>query len=651
MTITPLIPRKVLFDNPDKTSVQLSPDGTHLAYLAPREGVLNLWVAPRDNLGATQPITHDTGRGIRLYYWAYTNHHLFYLQDENGDENWHLYSVDLATQIAKDLTPFKDVQTQFKTLSPFFPEEILIGLNKRDPHWHDIYRVNLTTGEMTLLVENDHYANFVFDDHYRVLVAFRSTPEGGMEVFKRANSGQWEAWDIIPGEDLLTTYPIGLNKTNDVMVMIDSRGRNTSAVVAHQLATQQTTLVAEDPQADAQDVFCHPIEKHVQAVSFIYKRKRWEILDPSIASDLDYLHTVTAGDVEIVSRTLDDKFWVVLYVVDDGPSRFYLYDRQQRIARFLFTNRQELENYPLVKMHSTVIQSRDGFNLVVYYSLPLGSDSNGDGIPDRPLPMVFLPHGGPWGRDFWGYSPWHQWLANRGYAVLCVNFRSSSGFGKAFTNAGDREWGGKIMEDQLEAVQWAIDQRIADSQKVGVMGGSFGGYSALAGLTLYPETYACGVDLVGPSNLVTLLESLPPYAKPLLELFTNRVGDYRTEAGRALLTKHSPLTYVDRICRPLLIGHGANDPRVKQAESEQIVSAMQAKRIPVTYVLYPDEGHGFARPENNLSFYAIAEAFLAKCLDGCYEPIGNDFKGSSLQVLTGMAEVPELAEVMVAHLA
>ncbi|HEY3227781.1 MAG TPA: S9 family peptidase [Roseiflexaceae bacterium] len=646
MTTVPLIPRKILFGNPDKASVQLSPDGAHLAYLAPRDGVLNVWVAPRDNLDAAQPVTHDTGRGIRFYLWAYTNHHVLYLQDKNGDENWRLYSVDLTTNETKDLSPFEGVQTQLKNVSPRFPEEVVVGLNNRNPQWHDIYRINLTTGGMTLLEQNDSYADFVVDDDYRILIAFRMTPDGGMEIFQCAEQGDWEPWDRIPREDMLTTGPVGLDKTSSVIFMKDSRGRNTSSVVARSLATQQTTFLAEDPQADAEDVLCHPTEKHVQAVSFVYERKRWQILDQSIESDLAYLRTVADGEVEIVSRTLDDKFWVVLYLVDNGPTRFYLYDRPQRAIRFLFTNRQALENQPLVKMHSAVIRSRDALDLVVYYSLPLDSDSDGDGIPDRPLPMVFFPHGGPWGRDFWGYIPWHQWLANRGYAVLCVNFRSSTGFGKEFTNAGDHQWGGKIMEDQVDAVQWAIAQEIADPQKVAVMGGSFGGYSTLAGLTLYPEMYACGVDLVGPSNLITLLESMPPYWKPILELFTTRVGDHRTEEGRALLTKHSPLTYVDRICRPLLIGQGANDPRVKQAESDQIVKAMQAKHIPVTYLLYPDEGHGFARPENSLSFNAIAEAFLAKCLGGRCEPIGGDFANSSLRVLSGGDEIPGLQEAV-----
>ena len=647
MTTVPLIPRKILFGNPDKTSVRLSPDGKHLAYLAPRDGVLNVWVAPRDNLDIAQPVTHDTNRGIRFYIWAYTNRHILYFQDENGDENWRLYSVDLTTNEAKDLTPFNDMQTQVKAISPLFPEEIIVGLNNRNPEWHDVYRVSLTTGDMTLLVQNENYADFEVDDHFRVRLAYRMTSDGGMEVFKHSNSGCWESWDMIPAEDMLATYPVGLDKTGDVVFMKDSRGRNTSAIVAQDLITKKTTLLAEDHEADAQDVVRHPTEKNVQAVSFVYERKRWQILDQSIAPDLTYLRTVADGEVEIVSRALDDNLWVVLYVVDDGPIRFYLYDRQQHVAHFLFTNRQALEKQLLVKMHSTVIKSRDGLNLVLYYSLPPGSDSNCDGIPDHPMPMVFTPHGGPWGRDFWGYNPWHQWLSNRGYAVLCVNFRSSTGFGKAFTNAGDHQWGGKIIEDQIDAVKWAIAHGIADPQKVAVMGRSFGGYSALAGLTLHPETYACGVDLVGPSNLITLLESMPPYWKPVLELFTTRVGDHRTETGRILLREHSPLTYVDRIRRPLLIGQGANDPRVKQAESEQIVSAMQAKHLPVTYVLYPDEGHGFARPENNLSFYAIVESFLAKCLGGRYEPIGDDFKGSSLQVLTGADGIPGLPEALV----
>jgi dipeptidyl aminopeptidase/acylaminoacyl peptidase len=302
-------------------------------------------------------------------------------------------------------------------------------------------------------------------------------------------------------------------------------------------------------------------------------------------------------------------WWIVFEHVDNSPGRYYLYQRETGSLKFLFTNRTALEGLPLTQMQSAVIRTRDNLNMVVYYSLPVSADSNDDGIPDHPLPMVFFPHGGPWGRDTWGFNPFHQLLANRGYAVLSANFRSSTGFGKAFVNAGDRQWAGKIMDDQVDAVQWAIDTGIAQENKVAIMGGSFGGYSTLAGLTFYPDLFACGVDIVGPSNLITLLESIPPYWQPMVELFTTRVGDFRTDEGRELLRQHSPLTYAERIKKPLLIAQGANDPRVKQAESDQIVHAMQEKGIPVTYVLYPDEGHGFARPENSISFTAVVGGF------------------------------------------
>lgn len=643
MTSDSLIPRTVFFGNPDKASVQISPDGKYIAYIAPRDGVLNVWVAPHENLNAAQPITDDKGRGIRFYTWAYTNQHILYIQDKGGDENWRLFSVDVVSGETKDLTPFEGVQTQMKKADPQFPNEIIIGINNRVPEWHDVYRLNIITGEMTLLEQNDGFAQIIVDDDYQKRLAYKMMPNGGLDVFIANASGDWESWDEIPAEDVITTNIVGLDKSGQTVFLKDSRGRNTSALVALSLVDKQSTLMAENALADAEDVVRHPTKKHIQAVSFVHERKLWQILDEGIEADFAYLRSVADGDMEVVSRTLDDKTWIVLYLVDDGPVRFYLYDRRNKTVEFLFTNRQDLEGQPLVKMHSAVIKARDGLDLVVYYSLPMVGDKQVE-RPENPLPLVLMPHGGPWARDYWGYNPWHQWMANRGYVVMAVNFRSSTGFGKEFTNAGNFEWGGKIIEDQVDAVNWAIAEGIADPDRVAVMGGSFGGYSTLAGLTFYPELFACGVDLVGPSNLITLLESVPPYWKPMIEVFTTRVGDHRTEEGRALLTKHSPLTYVERICKPLLIGQGTNDPRVKQAESDQIVEAMKAKNIPVMYVLYPDEGHGFARPENNLSFFAIAEAFLAKCLGGQFEPIGDDFTNSSLQVLEGVEEVVGLKE-------
>jgi dipeptidyl aminopeptidase/acylaminoacyl peptidase len=645
----PLIPRELLFGNPDKAFVQLSPDGSRISFLAPVDGVLNVWVGPIDDLAQAKPVTKDTNRGIRFYTWAYSNDAVIYLQDNDGDENWHVYRVDLNNDEIIDLTPLEGVHANIQQVSHKCPGEILVGLNDRNPELHDLYRVDIRTGERRLIQENKDFAAFISDDDFNVRFAARMAPDGGIEYFELTASGAWEPsarLARVPLEDSLTTRPVDFDKTGKVLTMIDSRGRNTAALTALDLKTGEQTLVVENPRADIGNVLIHPTEKSVQAVAFTYERRQWQPLDEAIAADLAYLRSVADGDLASIRRTLDDQHWIVNYEIDDGPLRVYHFDRREREIRFLFTIREGLEDASLVKMHPVVIKSRDGLDLVSYYSLPWGSDADKAGRPDEPLPMVLFVHGGPWGRDEWGYDARHQWLANRGYAVLSVNFRGSTGFGKDFLNAGNREWGRKMHDDLIDAVGWAIEQGIADPERVAIAGGSYGGYATLAGLTFTPEIFACGVDIVGPSNLVTLLETMPPYWQPHLELFTKRVGDYRTEEGRAFLTKRSPLTYVEQIRRPLLIGQGANDPRVKQAESDQIVQAMQEKNIPVTYALYTDEGHGFARPENRMSFYAITEAFLAKNLGGRYEPIGDDFENSSLTVPIGAADVPGLSEAL-----
>jgi len=642
----PIIPRKVLFGNPDKIQPSLSPDGVHLAFLAPVDGVLNIWVGPADDPDAARPVTHDRGRGIQEYFWAYTNKHILYIQDRDGDENWRIYSLDISNGRVQELTPLTGVQARIYNISHKFPSEILIGLNNRDARLHDVYRLNIETGELTLIVENtENFFDFLSDDMYNVRFAMRFTADGGMEMLKAVN-GRWELFIRISQEDSLTTVPLGFDKSGKILYMFDSRGRDTSALVALDLESGSQQVLFETPKADVSDVLIHPTERTVQAVAFTYERKHWHVLDTALADDFEYLQTVANGDIEVVSRTLDDRFWVVAYEVDNGPIRYYLYNRSQKQARFLFTNRKALEGIPLAKTYPVFIPARDGLTLVSYVTLPVWSDPDGDGRPSQPLPMVLLVHGGPWGRDRWGYEPVRQWLANRGYAVLNVNFRGSTGFGKKFINAGDREWGGKMHDDLVDAVQWAISEKIADPNRIAIMGGSYGGYATLVGLTFTPELFACGVDICGPSNLVTFMNSIPPYWAPMIELFKKRVGDHTTEEGRQFLLSRSPLTYVDRIRKPLLIGQGANDPRVKQSESDQIVQTMQAKNIPVTYVLFPDEGHGFVRPENRLAFFAVAEVFLAQHLGGRYEPIGDDLKGSSIIVPVGDKEIPGLSEAL-----
>ncbi len=471
-------------------------------------------------------------------------------------------------------------------------------------------------------------------------------PDGSTAIYKPDGNGGWEEFTSIPMEDSLTTNAIGFDKSGGKLYLIDSRNRDTGALTAIDLKSLEQSVIAQNDKADLGGVMIHPTEKTIQAVSFNYLRNEWKVLDPKIQADMDYLRTVRDGEIQVTSRTLDDKFWTVAYLLDDGPASTYLYDRAAKKATFLFTNRKALEGLPLVKMHPVVIESRDKLELVSYLSLPKGSDSDGDGRPDKPLPLVLDVHGGPWARDDWGFNPLHQLLADRGYAVLSVNFRGSTGFGKKFTNLGNKEWARKMHDDLLDAVDWAVKQKIADPKKVAIMGGSYGGYATLVAMTMTPDRFACGVDIVGPSNLVTLLKSIPPYWAPALQMFKDRVGDPDTDEGRKLLEERSPLNYVAEISRPLLIGQGANDPRVKQAESDQIVKAMHEKNIAVTYVLFPDEGHGFARPENSLAFFAVAEAFLAKHLGGDFEPVGEDFKGSKITVPAGAKDVPGLAETL-----
>lgn len=635
----PLIPRKVLFGNPDRAAPALSPDGAQMAFLAPWEGVLNVWVGPADDPSQARPVTHDTGRGIRQYFWAFTNRHILYLQDKNGDENWRVYAVELPSEQVKDLTPLEGVHAQIQGISERRPTEILVGLNDRVPQWHDVYRLNLETGERQLILQNEGFVGYIADDDLSLRFAFRLLPDGSMEVLEVRLGSVGERFMQIPEEDVVTIHPLGFDKTGKLLYLLDSRGFNTTALTQIHTDTGEVRVLAQDPRADLSGALIHPTEKAVQAVSSNYTRIQWQFLDPATARDFEFLQQVSEGDPGVVSRSLDDRFWIVAFERDNGPLAYYLYDRPAGQARFLFTNRQALEGQPLANMQPLVIPSRDGWELVSYLTRPRFADGG-------PGPLVLLVHGGPWYRDVWGYNPLHQWLANRGYAVLSVNFRGSTGFGKAFVNAASREWGGKMHDDLIDAVNWAIQEGIADPRRIAIMGGSYGGYATLVGLTFTPEVFACGVDIVGPSNLVTLLQTIPPYWEPMFELWKRRVGDPTTEEGRAFLEQRSPLTFADRIIRPLLIGQGANDPRVKQSESDQIVRALQEKQIPVTYVLYPDEGHGFARPENNLSFFAIAEAFLAQHLGGRYEPIGEDLEGSSLQVPTGAEQIPGLTEAL-----
>ncbi|WP_407353659.1 S9 family peptidase [Luteimonas sp. R10] len=648
-----LIPRDALFGNPERANVQISPDGRHLSWIAPVDGVLNVWVAPADDPGAARAVTQDTARGIRNYFWSHRPDTLLYLRDTGGDEDFHLYAVDLASGESRDLTPFEKTTAQVVGVSHLHPESILVGMNDRDPQWHDLYRVDLASGERTLVEENtQQIGGYLADADYTLRYALRSRPDGGQDVLRR-DGDAWVEHDEIPFEDVLTTSPAGLTTDGKTLYMTDSRGRDTAALYAIDTASGEKTLVHEDPRADVGGGLSDPRTGRVQAVAVNYLREEWATLDDAIAADLETLEAIGPGEVSVNTRTLDDRTWVVAYSAAESPLVYYRYDRSAEgeagtLTR-LFSGRPALDDQPLVPQWPVEIASRDGKTLVSYLTLPAHADPDGDGKPDTATPMVLLVHGGPWGRDGYGFSSYNQWLANRGYSVLQVNFRGSTGFGKAFTNAGDGEWAGKMHDDLIDAVQWAVQQGVTGEDQVAIMGGSYGGYATLVGLTFTPDTFACGVDIVGPANLNTLLATVPPYWASFFEQLARRMGDPRTEEGRAWLTERSPLTHADRISKPLLIGQGANDPRVKQAESDQIVAAMQEKNIPVTYVLFPDEGHGFARPENSKAFNAVAEGFFSTCLGGRAQPIGEDLAGSSITVPTGADGVPGLAEALQAH--
>ena len=651
-TSVSLISREILFGNPERTAPQLSPDGKRIAFLAPVNNVLNVWVGPADDFAQAKPVTSDTKRGIRDYFWTYTNNHIVYLQDKDGDENWRAYAIDLVKGGQRDLTPFDGVRAQIAHVTHKKPKEILIGLNKRDPKAHDLYRVDITTGTMKLVAENkDNLADYIADDDLNVRIASKINDDGSSEILEpdAKKRGTWKSLLHVPFDDTMGTSPVDFTKDGKAMYLLDSRDRDTAALYTYDFKTKEKKLVAESSAADVGGIMMHPTEHTVQAVTFDPGRITWKILDPKIEADFASWKTTDDGDLVSARSSLDQSKWLLTFVHDQGPTKYYAYDRATKNAKLLFVNQPKLEGAPLSAMQAVTIRSRDNLDLPSYLTLPMDAVALQATKPAKPLPMVLLVHGGPWARDTWGFNRSHQWLANRGYAVLSVNYRGSTGFGKAFVNASKMQWAGTMHDDLLDAVDWAVKEGIADPKRVAIMGGSYGGYATLVGLTFTPDVFACGVDIVGPSNLATLLATIPPYWAPAKALFTSRVGDISTEEGKAKLAERSPLTKADKIVKPLLIGQGANDPRVKQAESDQIVTAMNAKNIPVTYVVFGDEGHGFKRPENSMAFNAVAEAFLAKHLGGRFEPVGDDFSGSSIDIKNGAELIPGLPKPVAAR--
>ncbi|MBA4065998.1 MAG: S9 family peptidase [Isosphaera sp.] len=621
--LPPLIPREVLFGNPDKAGPQISPDGKHLAYLAPDDkNVLQVWVKPLP-AGDAKRVTSDEKRGIRQYFWAHDRKHLLYLQDKGGDENFHLFAAELTTGKTRDLTPFDGVRVQGVDLDKHHPDTVLVGMNKRDKAAFDLHRVTISTGEEKLDTQNPGLVlGWTADKDFVIRAATAvNTKTGGYDLMVREKPGaEWKVVKSWTNEEQGSAAGFGADA--NTLYVVGNHDANTARLTKLDLATGKEEVLAEDKEYDLGGAMIDDKRRVPLAVSFTKARTEWKALDESVKADLDALAKVRRGDFGVSSKTDDDTKWVVGYTADDGPVAYYLYDRPAKKAEFLFVNNAKLEAAKLARTEPVEFKAKDGLTVHGYLTKPVGVEA-------KNLPAVLLVHGGPWARDTWGYNPTVQFLANRGYAVLQVNFRGSTGYGKAFLNAGNREWAGKMHQDLVDAKAWLVTEGVADPKKVAIMGGSYGGYATLVGLTFTPEEFACGVDIVGPSNIATLLKTIPPYWAPAKALFAKRVGDLEKEED--FLKERSPLFKVNSITKPLLIGQGANDPRVKQAESDQIVEAMRKNGKPVEYVVYPDEGHGFARPENRLHFNAVTEQFLAKHLGGRAEPVG-EIKGHSGQV-------------------
>jgi dipeptidyl aminopeptidase/acylaminoacyl peptidase len=617
--LPPLIPRETLFGNPERAGPQISPDGKYLSYRkADDKNVMQVWVKTMGK-DDDRVVTADPKRGITTYYWAHDGKHLLYQQDADGDENFHLYAVNVATKETRDLTPHKGVRVQGVMLDKHSPNEVLVGMNKRDKAMFDMHRIKLDSGADTLDTENPGMAlAYATDAKFRVVGCTVARADGGYDLKVRFSpDAEWKTVKSVTADE--QAQLVGFAQDSDFAYVIHNAGANALRLIKMNVRTGKEEVVAEDAEYDVSGAMIDDDKRIPLAVSFTKARTEWKVIDDSVKADFEALAKVRRGDFTVVSQTENNKTWVVSYVADDGPVTWYLYDRDAKKPTYLFNNNSKLETAKLAQTEAVEFTAKDGLTVRGYLTRPVGVES-------KKQPTILLVHGGPWARDTWGYNPIVQWLANRGYNVLQVNFRGSTGYGKKFLNAGNREWAGKMHQDLLDGIDYFAKQGAIDPKQVGIMGGSYGGYATLVGLTFTPDVFACGVDIVGPSNIATLLKTIPPYWAPAKALFNTRVGNLEKE--RAFLESRSPLFKADKITKPLLIGQGANDPRVKQAESDQIVKAMRDNKQEVQYVVYPDEGHGFQRPENRMHFFAVTEQFLAKHLGGRAEPMG-DIKGAS----------------------
>jgi dipeptidyl aminopeptidase/acylaminoacyl peptidase len=614
--LPPLIAREILLGNPERMAPNISPDGKQLAWSAPDpKGVLQIWVQAIGKQDA-RIVTVDRRRGISNYDWAWNSKTILYSQDSDGDENSHIFAVDLASGNIRDLTPWQGVRAEIVAANPRFPDEILVAMNLRNRKLMDVYRVNLNSGAVRLDSTNPGGVNsWLADDNLVVRAAMAVTPEGGDKITVRDAAGAPWRTLVETGKDS-EAAAMDFSKDGRSIFLVSSLGSDTDRLVRRDLFTGAQTVLAQRGDSDVDDVVIQPTRHVVEAASFSPDRKHWKVIDPSVQADFDALAKVEDGDFSIISRDQADHTWLVLFVSDRHSGHFYKWDRRTGKATFLFASQPRLDTATLAPMKPITFGARDGMNIHAFLTLPVG-------VERKNLALVESVHGGPWSRFSWGFNPYAQLFANRGYAVLQVNYRGSTGYGKKYLHAGDRQWGLAMQDDLTDSVRWAQAQGISDPKRIAIEGGSYGGYAALAGAAFTPDVYRCAVDVCGPSDLFTLIKTFPAYYA-IGGVWISRVGDPDNPADKRLLTRASPLFSADKIRIPMLIGQGANDPRVIRSESEEVVSAIAKNGGHVTYVLYTDEGHGFVRPANRLDFTAREESFLARYLGGRFEPISEE---------------------------
>ncbi len=649
--LPPLVDRELFFGDPEISGAQISPDGRFISFRKPYKDVMNIWVKGVDQpFDAARPITADTERPVRGYFWSQDSRYVLYGQDKGGNENFHVYAVDPAAPVeaatgvppARDLTPYENVQARIYAVPEATPDMIIVGLNDRDPQVHDVYRVDIKTGERELVLENDeNVAGWLTDLDGNVRLGAKVGPDGGTHVLRVDGDALTEVYSCNNEE---TCGPVRFHKDGRRVYMISNKGDDVdlTQLILFDPETGEQTPVESDPEGEVDfgGAEFSDVTDELVATYYVGDRVRVYPKSDQVARDLELLRKkLPEGEISLGSSTEDETLHIISVTRDVDPGSTYLYSRETGDVELLYRSRPELPSEHLASMKAIRYQARDGLEIPAYLTLPKG-------IPPKNLAVIVLPHGGPWSRDAWGYDPFAQFLANRGYAVLQPNFRGSTGYGKAFLNAGNEEWGtGAMQHDISDGVKYLIAQGIADPERVGIFGGSYGGYATLAGLAFTPDLYAAGVSYVGPSNLITLLNSIPPYWAPIRKIFDVRLGDPDDPEDRERLMAQSPLFSAENITAPLLVIQGANDPRVKKAESEQIVVALRDLNRDVEYLLAEDEGHGFAGKENRLAVAAAMERFFAKHLMGRFQekmPETIATKLAQLTVDVAGVELPEL---------